>query len=400
MFFKLLICFFIITLVQTVFCQQMIQAPPIFNSDYQAFRLGPEYDKYPEVASIWPKNLNGGIDLSFLELDKFAVGRQFSIDTMYYKNSITSKEKFKNYRRIFSYDEQSRISSVIAQEHLDNQWIMHQQTEIIYDKQDKIVEIYNFRNDPPFNQLKITYVYDGNDFVEKEIGEIKENNGNEWSLAWEKSYLIEKGNVIYFDLLNYEDYNWERSNRGEYFYDDDKLIEVVEYKLKDNSLIRDYRRVFEYNDDNQLKLYNFYNWEKSSWFLVSSNNYEYDERGNFVKIKNKADYSRDSDTSYYEKEIVYDDQDRITEILFYSRTSSDSLSDPLYKSGRRYKYNIDGYLISHVGQIWDDKGILKNGSRVTIERDEFQNVTNIISEKWFRENWLEEDRMRITYKTK
>ena len=97
---------------------------------------------------------------------------------------------------------------------------------------------------------------------------------------------------------------------------------------------------------------------------------------------------------------MYNDKNRITDRVSYSKIIWDSLTTTFSKSHLKYEYNSNGYIISSTDQTIDDEDIVKNNSRAIIERDEFQNVTKVLNEKWFGKNWRVKYEMRIMYRKK
>jgi hypothetical protein len=374
-----------------IFCQQWVEEPPIIFPDYSIFLPNPEKDFYPSIYAwrsiIYPNHSNSTIGLTSMNIDQLITNSQFIIDTIYFENYIQKKEKFKNYRRIFNYDDKFQIVSVIAEEFFNNQWAKHQETEIFYTDKNKISEIHYLRTNTPLEEFKIVCLYDSLGYLAEEICQLK--NDEKWSLNWKEKFSIISGKLSCSDIYYYED-SYRLIDR--YIENDNQLFVESDYFMEDTS----YNKfVYEVNDINRLLKFTYSEFKVSKWQIYESEDYIFDENDRVIRVE----IIYHDRPSYHQIKYLYDENNNLITKISYIKTLENSIENLKMMSTNEYEYNAENYLLKHIFQFRQDDS-LKNMDRVLFERDEFNNVIAINSDRWRNNNWERDTKTRIIYRKK
>jgi len=381
-----------------LFSQQFKEGNNIVNLDYEILRDKPENDLLPPLqksAFDVYNHLSSTIYLLSSKIDQLCVDSSFLIDTIYFHGD----RNFKDYTRSFTYDSLYKIKTIIAEAYKDSNWLTHQITRVIYSFSGNVVQINYIGYQSVLNDsIIINIKYDSNGLITKEVGEYLDTTCNLFKTAWIKNYNYDEGKLVEFKIRNIKYPNLTQPNLIKFKYNTNSLlIERIEY-LPEKNFIDSVKYLWQFDDENNLVKYYFYEFENSDTSFRYVKNYYYNS---FGKLLEEIKISADQDNQFTrkdEKMYYYNATGFLDSTKYMSKIVKGEV-DSLEGSGiETYEYYPNGYSTGYTG-FYKYKNSL-SGVRFIIKRDKFENIISIQKESLNNNNWILKKITKLVYKKK
>ncbi len=202
-----------------------------------------------------------------------------------------------NYKIEQSFNEAGRNTESISYkwDTTSGQWIYNMKIDSIFNDQGKILTtlLFALNNDSsdwrPF--AKYEFTYDTMGYTSSRIYYIWNSDASSWVNLNKDEYTHDsKGNVLYYAYYKWitDSTKWQKRKYESYEYDPDGMTilkDSFELVLYENSW-RGFRHTYAYNDNQQLALFQTYNWNSSDSTFTDYEriSYTYDESG-MIKTK-------------------------------------------------------------------------------------------------------------------
>ncbi|QQS35618.1 MAG: hypothetical protein IPM56_15440 [Ignavibacteriales bacterium] len=400
-FNTILICLFCWGVWGITLAQQVIEASPIMTSDFVSY----EYD--PEDSIRFRNNSlvnfpTSSLGLIINDINLLNSNEKFIVHSIEFENLMQKIEKYKKYRRFFTYDEKLRTTTVQAEEFIDGKWVEDQRTEIIYDNFDNKSEI-NYKSS--YQEIKIEYSYDWDNNLVTTEKEIKKNNEEQWQFYWGKEYEYSDGKMV---GIKY-DQNNEQSLGLPYCFKiiySENTIETMSYDMKKENLKPRIKHLNVVDITGRPLDITKMKWSDSSWSTESVISYEYFDNGNISKIRSsyrpmdKSGNMLDVDVKNFNRLVsnyLYDENDNFVRCSQYKIESND-MDSTLF--GLIDFYYDKQNQVSFVERSFENGGIFQLQEKHQYERDIYNNIVNIKTYLWSNNEWIIQKESKIEYKTK
>jgi len=374
--------------------QNIIDSPKIMlNSDYMAFRVMPEDQLYPHLQFFEPEDLGISISLTFLHLENFISDPSFLIDTIYFSGF---DKTYKEYRRIYSYNDSFMINSVKAEVFLEDKWNLHQITYLSYNRNGNIVQIISGRYEEKSDSIIINYLYNKNGLLLEEFASIINQSDSSLKNGWKKNYSYNDKDLVKYTFEKIGKPNWYEADSVKCKYNQSNLlIERADFMPEIQGLESE-KFVWNYNNDPQLIEYYFLTFRRLDTLSIESTQYTYNENGKILRETQVERNKYDKFPNQIVWEYKYDEIGRLDSINQTGKILLENSDSSLFNTTSKLNYNSNGFLVGFqkLGKYMDNVW----GRKVIYTRDSNNNVTFAREETLSQSIWKQGPCMRIVYK--
>ena len=304
-------------------------------------------------------NDSGSFENAYLgEYDYYNNGKTLVLSTYDYANNNISKDAndsiLKDSKDSVMYNDNGNVVLHIYFEGNDSVWDNDGKEEYIYDADGKII-LYkeSYWSDSDSNWVydgKNEYTYD-NGLLSEQIYYNYDNSSDSWVSNEKDVYTYNSSNLIEEIHLNWNSSasQWDSSYKEVYSYNSDNLLEgyiYYSYDNESNAYIKDNKKGYTYDGDNNLITEVRYHWNGSSW--ENNRKYEYSyATSNLYTEEDQYNWDNSDGWILSDKELrTYADSIDVNTIKFsYIFTSDEGLMNDFFRGAlvdyEYYEYEED-----------------------------------------------------------